>query len=103
VRVGWYREVKVKSEDSQKIRAILVARSRLVAIRRDIENQVRSLIKEYGLLFPRAIGKTGSLFGTNRCRRLSVYPASIKKKPAPALGAPGRDGFEKGSNSFSYT
>jgi transposase len=57
VRVGWYREVKVKSEDSQKIRAILVARSRLVAIRRDIENQVRSLIKEYGLLFPRAIGK----------------------------------------------
>ena len=57
VRVGWYREVKVKSEESQKVRAILVARSRLVAIRRDIENQVRSLIKEYGLLFPRAIGK----------------------------------------------
>src|SRR3954470_20833689 len=57
VRVGWYREVKVKSEESQKERAILVARSRLVAIRRDIENQVRSLIKEYGLLFPRAIGK----------------------------------------------
>lgn len=28
-----------------------------MAIRRDIENQVRSLIKEYGLLFPRAIGK----------------------------------------------
>ena len=57
VRVGWYREVKVKSEESQRIRAILVARSRLVAIRRDIENQVRSLIKEYGLLFPRAIGQ----------------------------------------------
>jgi transposase len=57
VRVGWYREVKVKSEERQKVRAILVARSRLVAIRRDIENQVRSLIKEYGLLFPRAIGK----------------------------------------------
>ncbi|WP_426442357.1 IS110 family transposase [Bradyrhizobium genosp. P] len=56
VRVGWYREVKVKSEESQKIRAILVARFRLVSMRRDIENQVRSLIKEYGLLFPRAIG-----------------------------------------------
>lgn len=55
VRIGWYREVKVKSEESQKIRAILVARSRLVSIRRDIENQVRSMIKEYGLLFPRAI------------------------------------------------
>src|ERR1700755_1936915 len=57
VRVGWYREVKVKSEESQKIRAILVARSRLVSMRRDIEKQVRSLIKECGLLFPRAIGQ----------------------------------------------
>ncbi len=56
VRVGWYREVKVKSEESQKVRAILVARSRLVSIRREIENQVRSMIKEYGLLFRRAIG-----------------------------------------------
>ncbi|MCA6111284.1 IS110 family transposase [Bradyrhizobium cenepequi] len=56
VRVGWYREVRVKSEESQKVRAILVTRSRLVTIRRDIENQIRSLIKEYGLLFPRAIG-----------------------------------------------
>lgn len=26
VRVGWYREVKIKSEESQKVRAILVAR-----------------------------------------------------------------------------
>ena len=57
VRVGWYREVKVKSEESQKIRAKLVARFRLVSMRRDIENQVRSLIKECGLLFPRAIGQ----------------------------------------------
>jgi transposase len=56
VRIGWYREVRVKSEQSQKVRAILVARSRLVSIRRDIENQVRSMIKEYGLLFRRAIG-----------------------------------------------
>src|SRR5579863_5023018 len=56
VRVGWYREVKVKSEESQRIRAILVARSRVVAIRRDIENQFRSIIKEYGVFFARAIG-----------------------------------------------
>ena len=56
MRMGWYREVKVKSEESQMIRSLLVARARLVAIRRDIENQVRSLLKEHGLLFPRAIG-----------------------------------------------
>ncbi len=57
VRVGWYREVKVKSEESERIRSILVARARLVSMRRDIENQVRSLIKQCGLLFPRAIGR----------------------------------------------
>jgi transposase len=47
VRIGWYREVKVKSIES---------RARLVAIRRDVENQVRSRLKEYGLQFSRSIG-----------------------------------------------
>jgi transposase len=56
VRIGWYREVRVKSEVSQTIRSILVVRARLVGIRRDLENQVRSMLKEYGLLFRRAIG-----------------------------------------------
>ena len=56
MRMGWYREVRVKSEESQLVRSLLVARSRLVAIRRDLENQVRSLLKENGQLFPRAIG-----------------------------------------------
>lgn len=56
IRVGWYREVRVKSDRSQVIRSLLVARSRLVSIRRDLENQVRSLLKEVGQLFPRAIG-----------------------------------------------
>src|SRR3954453_12111698 len=56
IRVGWYREVRVKSDTGQIVRSLLVARSRLVSIRRDLENQVRSLLKEIGLLFPRAIG-----------------------------------------------
>jgi len=42
IRVGWYREVRVKSDDSQAVRSLLVARSRLVSIRRDLENQVRT-------------------------------------------------------------
>jgi transposase len=56
IRVGWYREARVKSEASQLVRSTLVARARLVCIRRDLENQIRSLLKESGLLFPRAIG-----------------------------------------------
>lgn len=57
IRVGWYREVRVKSNTGQVTRSLLMARARLVCIRRDLENQVRSLLKEIGLLFPRAIGK----------------------------------------------
>ncbi len=57
IRIGWYREVQVRSEASQLIRSILVARARLVRIRRDLENQIRSMLKESGLLFPRAIGR----------------------------------------------
>lgn len=55
VRIGWYREVAVKSEASQQVRSVLVARSRLVTMRRDLENQVRSMLKECGLSFSRAI------------------------------------------------
>ncbi len=55
VRIGWYREVKVKSAESQQV-ALLVTRSRLIEIRRAIENQIRAMVKEYGLLFDRAIG-----------------------------------------------
>jgi transposase len=57
MRMGWYREVRVKSAESQVVRSMLVARARLVSIRRDLENQMRSLLKENGQLFPRAIGR----------------------------------------------
>ncbi len=36
VRIGWYREVAVKSEASRQLRTLLVARSRLVTMRREI-------------------------------------------------------------------
>ncbi|MFC3059024.1 IS110 family transposase [Paenirhodobacter populi] len=55
VRIGWCREVAVKSAASQQVRSLLVARSRLVAVRCDLENQVRSMLKEYGLIFPRSV------------------------------------------------
>ncbi|WP_296895990.1 IS110 family transposase [Thiohalocapsa sp.] len=56
VRIGWYREVAVKSEASQQARSLLLTRSRLVRIRRDLENQMRAMLKECGLIFSRSIG-----------------------------------------------
>jgi len=46
--MGWYREAKVKSMESRQIRALLAARSKLVDLRRDLENQMRGLLKSLG-------------------------------------------------------
>ena len=90
VRVGWYREVAVKSEESQTARSILVCRSRLVRVRRDLENQMRSMLKECGLLFPRAAGgqfqrrvndliTDGHALSTILCPLLSVHPQTCSE------------------------
>lgn len=56
IRVGWYREVRVKSDESQTARNLLVVRARLVSMRRDLENHIRGILKELGMFFLRAIG-----------------------------------------------
>ncbi len=66
VRTGWYREVQVKSLECHQIRAVLLARARLVAMRRDLENHIRGLLKTFGLL----VGKTRSRGFEVRVREL---------------------------------
>jgi transposase len=56
VRMGWYREARVKSMESRQVHATLTARAKLVDLRRDIENQMRGLLKSLGII----IGKAGS-------------------------------------------
>jgi len=53
-RMGWYREAKVKSMESRQVRALLIARCKLVDIRRDIENPMRGLFKGLGIVLGRA-------------------------------------------------
>ena len=48
VRMGWYREARVKSMESRYIRTLLIARAKLVDLKRDIENQLRGLLKSLG-------------------------------------------------------
>ena len=45
MQCGWYKEVRVKDLDSHAIKALLVSRALLVKIKRDIENQIRGLLK----------------------------------------------------------
>src|SRR6202023_4265875 len=50
MQCGWYKEVHVKDLDSHATKALLVSRALLVKIKRDIENQIRGLLKNLGLV-----------------------------------------------------
>ena len=52
MRTGWFREVHVKSLNAQRLRSLLQTRLQLVAMRRDIANQVRGTLKVFGILLP---------------------------------------------------
>src|SRR5215470_2515410 len=54
MQCGWYKEVSVKDLDSHATKALLVSRALLVKIKRDIENQIRGLLKNLGLVIGRA-------------------------------------------------
>src|SRR6201988_880406 len=54
MQCGWYKEVRVKTLDSHAIKALLVSRALLVKIKRDLENQVRGLLKNLGLVIGQA-------------------------------------------------
>jgi transposase len=54
MQTGWFKEVHVKDIDSHSVRALLASRALLVKIKRDLENQVRGLFKNLGLVIGRA-------------------------------------------------
>src|SRR5258706_13919575 len=54
LKTGWFKEVRVKGLDSHSVRALLASRALLVKIKRDLENQIRGLLKNVGLVIGRA-------------------------------------------------
>jgi transposase len=57
MQCGWYKEVRVKSLPCHEVRALLNSRAQLVKIKRDLENQIRGLLKNHGLVIGKAGGK----------------------------------------------
>ena len=53
MQTGWFKEVSVKNIDSHLVKALLVSRAPLVKIKRDLENQIRGLLKNLGLVIGR--------------------------------------------------
>ena len=54
--VGFFREVRVKGFDSMLGRALVAVRNRLVQITTELSNQIRGLMKTFGLLVPAGKG-----------------------------------------------
>ena len=54
MQCGWYKQVHVKDRGSHAIKALLASRALLVKLKRDLENQIRGLLKNLGLVIGRA-------------------------------------------------
>jgi transposase len=52
LRTGFYREVRVKSWDGMLIRNLVTARRRLVRTEVDLANQIRGILRTFGLALP---------------------------------------------------
>ena len=79
MQCGWYKEVQVKSLPCHEIRAVLNSRAQLVKIKRDLENQIRGLLKNLGLVIGKAGGKVfhrraEELVGEHRLLQEAVRP-----------------------------
>jgi transposase len=79
--VGFYREVRVKGFDSMLTRTLVAARTRLVRIKTELSNQIRGMMKTFGLVVP--AGK-GSMFEAH-VRALLVDYAELASILLPLL------------------
>jgi transposase len=49
LRAGWYRSVYVKSIESHRLKSLLGARDQLVRVKRQMNGQIRGLLKPFGI------------------------------------------------------
>ncbi len=73
-RTGWYREVYVKSSEAHVIRAHLLARKQVAKARRDFENQIRAMLRTFGL----KVGAVARGRFEDRVRRLLAQVPALK-------------------------
>jgi len=71
VRMGWYREVRVKGLPAHANGALLASRALLVTQRCELENQIRGLLKNFGL---RMRATTGPAFAQSAAALADKQP-----------------------------
>ncbi|MBR9851906.1 MAG: IS110 family transposase [Rhodobacteraceae bacterium] len=67
---GFYKAVRVKSFESMLIRSLVAARTQLLSMTTQLTNQIRGLMKTFGLVVPKS---KGSVFEANVERLLEGY------------------------------
>ncbi len=85
MQAGWYKEVQVKSLPCHEVRAVLNSRAQLVKTKRDLENQIRGLLKNLGLRIGRAGGnvfhrRVEELVGEHRLLQEAVHPLLVVRE-----------------------
>jgi transposase len=73
LRTGFYREVRVKSWDSMLLRNLITARRQLVCTEVDLANQLRAILRTFGLALPPG-GGGGRHFEAAVRERASIRP-----------------------------
>lgn len=81
--ISYFKEVRVKGFDSMLTRTLVAARTRLVRITVELSNQIRGLMKTFGLVVPAG---QGSNFEKN-VRNLLAGQDEVAKIILPMLGA----------------
>jgi transposase len=81
--VGFYREVRVKGYDSMLSRTLISSRTRLVRIGTELSNQIRGMMKTFGLLVP---STKGGRFD-DQVRRLLADNEALARIILPVLEA----------------
>jgi len=80
---GFFREVRVKSWEAMPVRTLVGGRAQLIAISNDLSNQIRGIMKTFGLVVPKGGGRS---FETN-VRALLEGQAALAGSVLPLLEA----------------
>jgi transposase len=97
VRLGWFRQVFVKSDEAQRVRMLLVGRAQLLNKSHDLENCIRGSLKVFGL----RIGTVTRRGFEARVLELVAGSASLQMIVEPLLRAR-RAMIEESSGSIAY-
>jgi transposase len=81
MQCGWYKEVQVKRLSCHEVRAVLNSRALLVKTKRNLENQIRGLLKNLGLI----IGKAGGNVFSRRVDELLAGQPVLREAIRPLL------------------